>query len=142
MKYRRLTRLGSWALAAFSLGSWVASAHGQATSPALPEITVTGTRLPRIEQEGIQPMVVGSRADIDRSGASTTAQLLQSLPVLHGGTLETASVGPATYGFAGASIHGLGEGYTLVLLNGQRLPSFGGQSPTGFAAAPDLNTCP
>lgn len=142
MKYRRLTRLGSWALAAFSLGSWVASAHGQATSPALPEITVTGTRLPRIEQEGIQPMVVLRRADIDRSGASTTAQLLQSLPVLHGGTLETASVGPATYGFAGASIHGLGEGYTLVLLNGQRLPSFGGQSPTGFAAAPDLNTLP
>ena len=119
------------------------SAPEQAPLPSpLPQITITASRLPRIDTEGVQPLHTLTRADIERSGAASTVELLQQLPWMQGGTMEASGVGPATYGYAGASVHGVGDTYTVVLLNGQRLPSFGGQSPTGFAAGVDLSTLP
>lgn len=135
------------ALALGCLGMTAALAQVSAPEPAplpspLPQITVTASRLPRIDSEGVQPLHTLTRADIERSGAASTVELLQQLPLMQGGTMEASGVGPATYGYAGASIHGVGDTYTVVLLNGQRLPGFGGQSPTGFAAGVDLSTLP
>lgn len=135
------------ALALGCLGAKVALAQAPAPEPAtppgpLPQVTITASRLPRIDTEGVAPLHVFTRADIERSGAASTVELLQQLPLMQGGTMEASGVGPATYGYAGAAIHGVGDTYTVVLLNGQRLPSFGGQSPTGFAAGVDLSTLP
>jgi iron complex outermembrane receptor protein len=51
-------------------------------------------------------------------------------------------VGGETYGFAGASIHSIGETRTLVLLNGHRIAKSGGQAVTGALNGVDLNTLP
>jgi len=138
-------RVGPVAQACLSACAICFSASSAAQAPvasALPDIPVTASRLTPIDTEGAAPLVVLRRADIERSGALSTVDLLQRLPQMQGSTTESSAVGPATGGFAGVSIHGVGEAYTVVLLNGQRLPTFGGQAATGFAAAVDLNTLP
>jgi iron complex outermembrane receptor protein len=105
-------------------------------------VEITGSSIKRIDAESALPVLVMKKEDIARSGATSTADLLQRLPTIQGGTMESNSVGGSTFGFSGVSIHNIGETRTLVLLNGHRLSQFGGQTLTGFAAGFDLNAIP
>lgn len=105
-------------------------------------VEITGSAIKRIDAEGALPVQVISREAIARSGATSIADLIQALPAMQGFTNEGTSVGGGGNGFSGASIHNLGETYTLVLLNGRRLAQFGGQVLTGALAGIDLNTIP
>jgi iron complex outermembrane recepter protein len=125
----------------------LAMGGGLVSVPALAQedtqrVEVTGSAIKRIEAETALPVQVLKRQDIERTGATSTVDLLQRLAVVQGSTQESASVGGASFGFTGVSIHGLTENRTLVLLNGHRLTQFGGQELTGFAAAFDLNSIP
>ncbi|MEO6407628.1 MAG: TonB-dependent receptor [Burkholderiaceae bacterium] len=108
----------------------------------LERVEITGSAVRRIDAETALPVQILRRADIERSGATSVVDLLQRLPAIQGATTESANVGGATFGFAGVSIHNIGETRTLVLLNGRRLVQFGGQTLTGAAAAVDLNSIP
>ncbi|MCA3253215.1 MAG: TonB-dependent receptor plug domain-containing protein [Rubrivivax sp.] len=101
-------------------------------------VEITGSAIKRIDAEGALPVQVISREAIARSGATSIADLIQALPAMQGFTNEGTSVGGGGNGFSGASIHNLGETYTLVLLNGRRLAQFGGQVLTGALAGIDL----
>lgn len=105
-------------------------------------IFVTGSAIRRIEGETSLPVQVLDSQAIERTGAASVVDLLQKLPTIQGGTSEITSIGAATFGFAGVSVHNVGENRTLVLLNGRRMAQFGGQTLTGFAAAVDLNALP
>lgn len=105
-------------------------------------IEITGSAIRRIQAEGALPVQVISRQEIERSGATSVAELIQALPSMQGFTNEGASVGGGGNGFSGASLHNLGETRTLVLLNGRRLANFAGQTLTGALAGIDLNTIP
>ncbi len=124
-EYTRLAQAES-AAAAFS---------SEATDPSssqrieLEEIVVTGTHI-RGAQESASPLIVIDRAEIDRAGYSTTAQLIRNLPQnldfsenIAGGLAGT-SIGGAT-GSATVNLRGLGVGTTLTLLNGHRLAAGG-----------------
>ena len=108
----------------------------------LERVEVTGSSIKRINAESALPVVVLRSEDIVRSGATSLTDLMNKLPVVQGSTVESTAVGSVTYGFAGISIHNLGETRTLVLLNGHRLAQFGGQDLTGSAAAFDINSIP
>lgn len=109
----------------------------------LPAIQITGTALRGTDaQAAAVPVIVLGRADIERSGARTTTELLQQLPVMQGMTQTTSVVGNDSRGYASVSIHNLGEAYTLVLLNGQRVAPFGGQLTNGALSGVDINTIP
>ena len=59
------------------------------------------------------------------------------------GQASTSSViGTDSKGYASVSIHDLGDQYTLVLLNGQRIAPFGGQLIDGGLSSADINTIP
>jgi iron complex outermembrane receptor protein len=105
-------------------------------------IFVTGSAIRRIEGETSLPVQILDSAAIEQTGASSVVDLLQKLPTIQGGTSEITAIGAATFGFAGVSVHNVGENRTLVLLNGRRMAQFGGQTLTGFAAAVDLNSLP
>jgi iron complex outermembrane receptor protein len=105
-------------------------------------IFVTGSAIRRIEGETSLPVQVLDAQAIQRTGAASVVDLLQKLPTMQGGTSEISAIGAATFGFAGVSVHNVGENRTLVLLNGRRMAQFGGQTLTGFAAAVDLNSLP
>jgi iron complex outermembrane receptor protein len=126
-------------LALVALGSTLSVA---AQAQDVQRVEVTGSAVRRIDAESALPVLVLRAADIQKSGATSTVDLLRKLPSIQGSTGESASVGGTTFGFSGVSIHNVGETRTLVLLNGHRLAIFGGQTLTGFAAGFDLNAIP
>jgi iron complex outermembrane receptor protein len=123
--------------------------HAQDGQPAAPNndnnmqrVIVTGSSIKRIAAEGALPVTTVTSEQIRASGVTSVADLVQKLSVSQGSTGESASVGGSTFGFSGVSIHDIGETRTLVLLNGKRLASFGGQTLTGSEAGFDLNSIP
>lgn len=119
--------------------------HAQSQPPTnetLETIYVTGTAIRRIDAEQSLPVQILDAQAIKQTGAASVVDLIQKLPSIQGATPEAVSVGAQTFGFAGVSVHNVGETRTLVLLNGRRLAQFGGQTLTGFGAAIDLNSIP
>ncbi|MGQ0596613.1 TonB-dependent receptor plug domain-containing protein [Aquabacterium sp.] len=108
----------------------------------LPAIQVTGSALSSSDAQTALPVTVLGRADIERSGARTTTELLQQLPMMQGMVQTSSVVGNDSRGYASVSIHNLGDAYTLVLLNGQRVAPFGGQLSNGALSGVDINTIP
>jgi iron complex outermembrane receptor protein len=102
----------------------------------LEEVIVTGSRIERSDVTSVSPISVFSEEDIRLSGQVTLEDFVQNLPSVAGGfmgsTINNISIG----GTASASLRGLGSNRTLVLLNGQRMPSAG---ENGFV---DLNMIP
>jgi iron complex outermembrane receptor protein len=109
---------------------------------ALPALSVTGTALRRIDAETALPVTVIRRAEIERSGARDLAELLQRLPAMQGFAPATTVTGNDSHGYTSFSLHDLGDIYTLVLVNGQRVTPFGGQGANGGMAGVDAQTLP
>ena len=101
------------------------------TRPPAPDIRVdvTGSNIKRVEGEGALPVTIITRDEIQRSGATTAAEVLQLLSSNNSSSAVnlTSAVGATTFSAQTASLRGLGGGRTLVLLNGHRLEGFAGE---------------
>ncbi|WP_284615052.1 TonB-dependent receptor [Aquabacterium humicola] len=116
------------------------AAHAQEAGPQ--RVEVTGSSIKRIDGETALPVQVLKREDIDRTGATTAAELLKTIsantaPLSDGVSITDGTSGQR--GFNGANLRGIGVSSTLVLLNGRRLANFA--SP-GDNAGVDLNNIP
>jgi iron complex outermembrane receptor protein len=129
---RKLNKL-SFALAQV-LGAGVAL--GVASTPVyaqqaqkIEKIEVTGSNIKRVEGEGPSAIVVITREDIDRSGATNAYELLNLVSANNSsGNVSIANtIGALTFSANTASLRGLQGGRTLVLLNGKRLNNFAGE---------------
>jgi iron complex outermembrane receptor protein len=144
-RFLAAVRAAAWASLGCSLLGAPAVSRAAPPLATLPEVRVTGSALPPREardDDTAQPVIVLRQADIARSGATTVAELLQQLPAMQGAVPLSAVSGNETRGYAGVSLHDLGDGYTLVLLNGRRVAPFAGQTPNGALSGVDLNTIP
>jgi len=103
----------------------------------LTKVEVTGTRIKRAEVEGALPVTVITRKDIDISGKTTVADLLQDSTFNSFGANRPAS-GSSAQSMSAISLRGLGSGRTLVLIDGRRAPL----SPQFSEAGSDLNSIP
>lgn len=118
------------------------SAYAQQT-PAVDQkiekIEVTGSNIKRIEGEGSVPVTVVKREDIERTGVTSAADLLDKLQLNSGANYNLSQgVGDSGQpGFSGASLRGLGPNNTLILLNGRRLANYAFNG-----AAVDVNSIP
>jgi iron complex outermembrane receptor protein len=99
-------------------------------------VEITGSSIKRIAKEGALPVQTLSNADIQKSGAKTVEDLVQNLPAMQGFTASASSVNGGGGGVQTASVHGIGERYTLVLLNGRRVAPFGTGSAVNLASIP------
>ncbi len=126
------------ALAAGALATAVAapSAFAQEESADLDRVTVTGSRIKRTDIEGALPVTVIDRETIELSGYSSVADLLNNLPSNSQGSFRPAS-GSSAQSWAGLSLRGLGEGRTLILIDGRRVPV-----APNIGSAQDLNSVP
>lgn len=127
-------RLRPAALAALALAATLAQAQER--------IEITGSSIKRLEGETALPVQTIKREDIDKTGATTAAELLASISASTANLGDGASITDNTggqRGFNGANLRGLGVSSTLVLLNGRRMANFA--SP-GDAAGVDLNSIP
>ena len=128
-----LTALGL--VAALGMGSQ------QATAQEAERVTITGSSIKRIETEGALPVQVFTRDQIEKTGATSVADLVQSLPAMQGFTQISDSIGAGGAGQSTASLRSLGS-RTLVLLNGRRMAQWAGQTLTGGGDGIDLNMIP
>lgn len=113
-----------------------------AQAQPLERVEITGSAIRRIPAATALPVQIIKRSDIEASGATSTVDLLQKLPMMQNSITEADGVGGGGNGFAGVSLHNLGENRTLVLLNGRRVAPYGGQDLLGGLAGIDLNTIP
>ncbi len=109
----------------------------------LERVEVTGSNIKRLDAEGLQPVVTLRRSDIERSGKTTVADLLASIPAVNGGSFSEASLAGNSFapGTSAVSLRGLGVNTTLTLLNGRRIANYGFAQNIneGFV---DLNSIP
>jgi iron complex outermembrane receptor protein len=137
MKIKKLSIAIAHTLSAgVALGLVMGSAQAQ---QKVEKIEVTGSNIKRIEGESALPVTVIKKEDIERTGVTTTAQLLDRLQVNSGAVYNVSQgVGDsAKPGFAGASLRGLGPNNTLILLNGRRIANYAFDG-----AAVDVNSIP
>jgi len=139
----RLSLLCQVSLLALAASQAHAQAQAQTQeSQKLERVEITGSSIKRLDGETQLPVEVIKRADIDKIGVTTAAELLQKLSANVGGLTDGASITDQAgnqRGFNGANLRGLGVSSTLVLLNGRRLANFA--SP-GDNAGVDLNNIP
>jgi iron complex outermembrane receptor protein len=120
----------------------------QAPAPApapqqLEKVEITGSSIKRIEAETALPVQVINREAIERTGAITVEQLLNTVTAAaSSGQISTASSSGATTGsISSVSLRGLNSQHTLVLVNGRRIAPYG----TGFTndnVSVDVNSIP
>ncbi|MBK6704702.1 MAG: TonB-dependent receptor plug domain-containing protein [Caulobacteraceae bacterium] len=119
-----------------------AAAAAIAVTPAMAQdaedeeaIVVTGTRLVRQDFEAISPITTVGAEQLELTATLTTESLLNELPQIIPGNTRTSN-NSGGEDFATVDLRGLGTTRTLVLLNGERVPS---SSTTGTV---DINTIP
>lgn len=93
------------------------------------KIEITGSNIKRVEGEGPSAIVVITREEIEKSGATNAYELLNLVAANNSaGNVSIANtIGALTFSANTASLRGLGGGRTLVLLNGKRLNNFSGE---------------
>ncbi|MGB8855274.1 MAG: TonB-dependent receptor [Burkholderiales bacterium] len=137
---KKLTVLVNGALGLGIAASFAAiPAYAQQATEKVEKIEVTGSSVKRIQGESALPITIINKADIQKTGASNTAELLDRVSANAGGAYNVSiGVGDSGQpGFSGVSLRGLGEGSTLILLNGRRLANYAFNG-----AAVDVNSIP
>jgi iron complex outermembrane receptor protein len=91
----------------------------------LQRVEVTGSNIKRSDSETASPVQVITRDQIERTGKSTLADVLQELPFNNNGSVPLTFGNGFAAGGSGVSMRGLGANATLVLINGRRIAPYG-----------------
>jgi len=113
----------------------------EAAPKPVARVEITGSNIRRSEAETASSVITVNRADIERSGKATVAELLQTLAVDNQGSVPTTFGNGFAAGASGISLRGLGAASTLVLLNGRRMAPYG-LADDGQKQFTDLNVIP
>jgi len=113
----------------------------EAAPKPIARVEVTGSNIRRAQAETASSVQTVNRADIERSGKTTVAELLQTLAVDNAGSVPTSFGNGFAAGASGISLRGLGTASTLVLLNGRRMAPYG-LADDGQKVFADLNVIP
>ena len=126
------------------LGLLAQPALAQDAAPAaqpIPRVEITGSNIRRAQAETASPVLTVSRSDIEKSGRTTVAELLQTLSVDNQGSVPMSFGSGFASGASGISLRGLGAASTLVLINGRRVAPYG-LADDGQKVFADLNVIP
>jgi iron complex outermembrane receptor protein len=128
---------------AAGLAVWAPPAGAQApqADAPIPRVEITGSNIRRAQSETASSVLTVNRADIERAGKSSVAELLQTLAVDNQGSVPTSFGNGFAAGASGISLRGLGAASTLVLLNGRRMAPYG-LADDGQKQFSDLNVIP
>ena len=123
-------------------GASASFAQVPATPVKVEKIEVTGSSIKQIEGETALPVLVITREEIQRAGATNAEELLRSISTnASSGSTSVANTGAGGGQGGGGStslvsMRGLGSARTLVLINGRRT------APAGGTPAIDIATIP
>jgi iron complex outermembrane receptor protein len=119
----------------FMAGLGVA-AQSALAEESIQRVEITGSAIKRVAIEGALPVQTLSKAQIEQTGATTVADLVATLPSMQGFVTSAASINGGGGGVQTASVHAIGTGYTLVLLNGRRIAPYSSGSAVNLASIP------
>ena len=124
---QRKTAVAVWQAISIGLATSMVGMTAHAQTATTEKTVITGSNIKRVDAESSQPVTVISREEIDRSGASSVEQLLQTISSANnnGNLVASAASGATTGGISTASLRGLGSQRTLVLINGRRATAYG-----------------
>jgi iron complex outermembrane receptor protein len=117
-------------------GTAIIAGQVHAQEQQIQKVEITGSSIKRIAVEGALPVQRLSQEAIAKSGATNVADLIQALPAMQGFTIAATAAGSNSGGRVSASIHNIGEQYTLVLLDGRRI------APSDSGSTINLNSIP
>lgn len=113
-----------WASLGVLAASVAAPVAVQAQDEELDSFTITGSRIPRLDLEGVSPVEVITSQDIEVSGFNTLGDYLQTLPA-NSGSMNAITEGASfTRGATTLNIRGLGGNRFLTLVNGRRMAPY------------------
>ncbi|MDL2354663.1 MAG: TonB-dependent receptor [Pseudomonadota bacterium] len=115
-----LKNTGRYRGALLILGGIAASAAAQ-DADQVTRVTVTGSSIKRIDAETAFPVTVIKADEFISKGMTSVEEVLTSLSMNQQSTVAAGNVGTESGGKSSANLRGLGDGRTLVLLNGRRL---------------------
>jgi iron complex outermembrane receptor protein len=97
-----------------------------APEPKVQRVEITGSSIKRTETESAGSVQVLTRADIERTGATTALGVLTSIAGVDANiNSATASSGSFATGSSGVELRNIGKVSTLVLVNGRRIAPYG-----------------
>jgi iron complex outermembrane receptor protein len=108
-------------------------------TPTIQRVIVTGSNIKRIQTETASPILVISREEIVRGGATSLTEVLKEVAQNIGGQNENRTNG-FTAGASSLNLRGIGSQATLTLINGRRLASYA--QPEFQSTFVDLNSIP
>jgi outer membrane receptor protein involved in Fe transport len=116
------------------------AAPAEPAPSAGPSMVVTGSRIKQTSSfSAAAPVQVIDRKELEKTGATNLADILTYMTVNQGSGAQ--GDGNQSVNTVSVNLRGLGEGATLVLLNGRRLPLSGAFNPTGQEFV-DISTIP
>ena len=135
---RRALYMGAVATTGLSSIPAVVQAQDQSATPSEATVTVTGTRIRRVDEETASPVFVLDQTAIASSGVSTLGDLVQRVPAISGAATNPQVNNGGGTGESNVELRGLGAQRTLVLLNGRRIGIVGNTT----TSAVDINMIP
>lgn len=103
-------------------GTASATTDQQVDAKTLEKVEVTGSRIKRTEVETVDPIQVYTAQDLAKQGYSTLYDALSNLSVNTGVFVGEEQTNNFNANAQALNLRGFGPGYTLVLLNGKRMP--------------------
>jgi iron complex outermembrane receptor protein len=107
-----------------ALSARCASAQDSDRIVKLEKVEVIGSHIARPEMESALPVQIITHEDIERSGATTVSELMARVPANVLGANDRTSPFSDRPGVSTINLRGIGDGSTLVLLNGRRVANY------------------
>ncbi len=128
--------IATGAIGLFGLSPAPAFAQSDEEAPTLDRITVTGSRIKRVDIEASQPLLIVTREDIAATGLAQIGDILQNLTTAGATINQTFNNGGngSTY----VDLRDLGPDRTLILVDGKRFAPDG----SALSGIVDLNSIP
>jgi iron complex outermembrane recepter protein len=104
-----------------SLAAMAQQAPSVSPEPALQEIVVTGSMIKRVNAETAEAITILKADALKDQGIMTVEQAMNTLTAANPSINIASAVGTFSGGGTYANLRGLGNGRTLVLLDGERL---------------------
>ena len=118
MSKLKMSPINLGVLALISISSMTAQAQQK-----IEEVFITGSAIKRIVSDEALPIQVITKDEIKTFGVSNTEELMKFMPVAQSMGAAHSSLdgagGTSSYGQATISLRGIGDAYTLVLINGR-----------------------
>jgi len=136
LRKNRLTLAVSTAIGLTTAAVLPFTAQAQEQEPMLEEVVVTGSMIKRVDLDNALPVQVLNADEIARVGIINAGDLMEKVPAMQGYITPSDSVGGSGGGIRTANLRGIGDQYTLTLLNGRRM------APADSGSSIDLSNIP